>query len=438
MTGPARFSTLCVALHPWRAVYVTNYKVASTSILNALAGVLGVRDTMNDPNDAHVRDREVFDTPRSSTHDSLAEARLAHPGYRAFTFVRHPLARVLSAYSNKISDARPNERNVVERHANYLSKGMPFEAFVAALPRIPLKELDKHIRPQWTFCDDGVDFVGRLERLEDDWQELCKTLGMPHAPLPAQNRSRRSERENVLTEASLAGVRDFYREDFDRFGYTCPSVPRASDAPSLPVVIVAPPFSGAQRVAEAIATACDLRTSDADERTSGRGVRWVTLLQRPSTIASLADVLERFPSAAVITVSIDPELLLLRAKHRRPGVGPDRLRDIVRRSVRAIRDSEALPREHVRVTLPSDLSDPLTTSHRLADSLGLGLDAWSRLCTELQSVVPPALASGARVWASTRRGSMSPDELYALDAVAEGLTRDFPGLFPAGGPAQVV
>jgi len=99
--------------------------------------------------------------------------------------------------------------------------------------------------PQYDFlhADDGrllVDFVGRFESLQDDFNKVCAHLGLKDAELPHRNPSRKASRNrkrrirNALYRngenhkrayvdfydgQTHEYVAEMYRRDLDAFGY---------------------------------------------------------------------------------------------------------------------------------------------------------------------------------------------------------------------------
>lgn len=63
-----------------------------------------------------------------------------------------------------------------------------------------------------------VDFVGRFERLPEDFAEVCARVGIECA-LPHNNRSAHRDFRAYYSPATRALVADAYREDVERFGY---------------------------------------------------------------------------------------------------------------------------------------------------------------------------------------------------------------------------
>ena len=144
---------------------------------------------------------------------------LEKEGYTApyvFTFVRNPIERLLSCYREKICDGR------AEAICCPLGAKATFDEFAFWAASQDPKMCDRHFAPQTRALDLSgrkVDFMGRFETLNEDWKRLQQKF--PALPsLPHLNSSRRRPGDKHLSGGTLALVRDFYREDFRRLGYS--------------------------------------------------------------------------------------------------------------------------------------------------------------------------------------------------------------------------
>ena len=151
-------------------------------------------------------------------------------GYYKFSFVRNPWARLVSEY----------------RYRNFLSH-KSFKDFVMnKLPAPGLDDKYRHIMPQTGMLYDKagnllVNFVGKFERLQQDFDQVCRHLGFENSDLPHVNSSDKKSRElrrkvrNFLRrngEDKLRNYVDFYdtetretvsklyRADIKKFGYS--------------------------------------------------------------------------------------------------------------------------------------------------------------------------------------------------------------------------
>ena len=150
--------------------------------------------------------------------------------YYRFSFVRNPWARLVSEY----------------RYRNFLSH-RSFKDFVMnKLPPPGRDDKYRHIMPQTEMLYDKagsllVDFVGKFETLQQDFDRVCQQLGFDESSLQHVNSSDKKSRELRRTlrnflyrngENKLPSYVDFYdaetrefvtnlyRVDIENFGYS--------------------------------------------------------------------------------------------------------------------------------------------------------------------------------------------------------------------------
>jgi hypothetical protein len=70
-------------------------------------------------------------------------------------------------------------------------------------------------RRQVDTLDEELDFIGKYENIKRDWNKVCKIIG-EKIELPLVNKT---ENKRELTKNSIKLVREFYAEDFKRYGY---------------------------------------------------------------------------------------------------------------------------------------------------------------------------------------------------------------------------
>jgi len=79
------------------------------------------------------------------------------------------------------------------------------------------------IRPQHSFVTiDGkmvMDFVGRFENLQDDFNTLCDRFGFNRTELPHMVKGRYNKYDSFYTPEIREIVADHYSKDFEMFGY---------------------------------------------------------------------------------------------------------------------------------------------------------------------------------------------------------------------------
>jgi hypothetical protein len=134
--------------------------------------------------------------------------------YYRFAFVRNPWDRMISTYchldAHMVWQAKEAGRQL---------PGSSFEEF------LELSEgfAHAHLASQQSFLFDEkdaclVEFVGRFERLEQDFASICRKLGIRPA-LPRLNTSARMDYRGYYNDATRRIVEHRYGEDIERFGY---------------------------------------------------------------------------------------------------------------------------------------------------------------------------------------------------------------------------
>jgi len=128
------------------------------------------------------------------------------PGEKAyeFTFVRNPFDRAVSIWA---FDRQHNNNK---------------DSFDEFVEKLPLQKSELYLPQAHWMRGIEVDFVGRFERLATDVSAVSYALGMArYVVVPVYNASRhRPWREYYENEVTADGVREYYNEDFRRFGYS--------------------------------------------------------------------------------------------------------------------------------------------------------------------------------------------------------------------------
>ncbi|KAM9857379.1 carbohydrate sulfotransferase 12-like isoform 1-T2 [Aulostomus maculatus] len=185
----------------------------------------------------------------SLSHHLMA-LKLQH--YTKFLFVRDPFVRLISAFRNKFG--RPNEDfyrlfgSVILRRYGNMSGSLPetaagafaagikptFQQFIKYLldPETERESIfNEHWRQVYRLCHPcqvKYDFIGRLETLETDAEQLLKILEVDHLlhfPSGARNRTAASWERDWFSQIPVSMRRELYKlyePDFELFGYPEP------------------------------------------------------------------------------------------------------------------------------------------------------------------------------------------------------------------------
>ncbi|WP_417586808.1 sulfotransferase family 2 domain-containing protein [Pararhodobacter oceanensis] len=179
--------------------------------------------------------------PHDFDHGRLAKWRRGHPGFRAFTVIRHPLMRALEVYSSKVVSgefeavrehmARLFDTRFPENPAS-MSEGdhrAAFKAFLKFCAASVSGQTGLQPWPMWASQSANLegfaqaiqpDLVLREDRLAEDLRYLAQSLGHD-APPPYQ----------APTDEPLSAILDAechalayaaYRRDYEHFGFAAP------------------------------------------------------------------------------------------------------------------------------------------------------------------------------------------------------------------------
>jgi hypothetical protein len=231
-----------VICHPYRCVFVHVPKTGGISVEHVFLRLVGLTWDTREPLLLRANDDPAKGPPRLAHLKSTEYVSCGYLSqeqfetYFKFSFVRNPWDRMVSEYKYRGHPMRMSFKTWLLGH----------------LPPPGFTDHYCHLVPQHEFIYDGegrllVDFVGRFESLQADFDAVCERLGIPRAFLPHENRSletaprirslkglkRRVRRwlwtlrpKNVYPhytdyydEESRAHVARLYRKDIELFGY---------------------------------------------------------------------------------------------------------------------------------------------------------------------------------------------------------------------------
>ena len=136
--------------------------------------------------------------------------------YFKFTFVRNPWDKVVSQY------LYVKKRPMIMKSMG-IDRGTPFSKYVESLAR----DHQVHVQSfeQWQFLLDDhsrsmVDFIGRFENLDSDFQTVAETIGIPGTRLPHKMKNWwRKKYQQYYDERTVQLISEIYAKDIELFGY---------------------------------------------------------------------------------------------------------------------------------------------------------------------------------------------------------------------------
>lgn len=136
--------------------------------------------------------------------------------YFKFVFVRNPWDWILSGYFSMNKEEAKNMIKFEEEHFwKYWEHSKQYKIY---------PEVENIFQYNWVYDQNGeklVDFVGKYETLQEDFNEVGKRIGLPYMKLSHINRNkirRRSYREYYTAETKQL-VAELYKKDVELFEY---------------------------------------------------------------------------------------------------------------------------------------------------------------------------------------------------------------------------
>ena len=126
-----------------------------------------------------------------------------------FAFVRNPFDRFISYcafITRQQGQFEANPQNVMQQ----LIDNPPWQHIL--------------FQPQHTFVTDAdgkllTDYLGRVEQMQECYDEAAKRIGIPSRPLEKVNASRRRDYRDYYDQSLIDGVARLYARDLELFGY---------------------------------------------------------------------------------------------------------------------------------------------------------------------------------------------------------------------------
>ncbi|CAN5454357.1 hypothetical protein BH09BAC1_BH09BAC1_00820 [soil metagenome] len=201
-----------VICHGKKFIFIHNYKVAGTSVREALQ-VYTIRPLESYTNwigqKLHVLPQSS-DFPDHITAPELKQqlAPKYFDNYYKFGFTRNPWDWQVSLYHFAIKDVTHGQHE--------LTKKMSFAEYL----QWRVNE-DKHPQKEFMYDAQGnslMDFIGKLETIEEDFKKITTHLGIT-ATLPHSNKSNHQQYREYYTPELKELVAQHFKEDIELFGY---------------------------------------------------------------------------------------------------------------------------------------------------------------------------------------------------------------------------
>lgn len=139
--------------------------------------------------------------------------------YFSFAFVRNPWDRSVSDYF-----WMKKALNVEDSFKNFLKLSNKFNTPRLSYPHLNGSGRGDHLLAQSDFIFDSngnqiVNYIGKFENLQEDFNTICDKIGIPQQQLPHINKSKNKHYTEYYDDETRKIVAEKYAKDIEYFGY---------------------------------------------------------------------------------------------------------------------------------------------------------------------------------------------------------------------------
>lgn len=190
--------------HKHKFIFVAVPKTGTTSIEAKLDAINAVEPSSN---------------PKHITLENLkAETDINLDSYFSFAFCRNPWNRHLSLYKFYKKSIKKWDKHLPPQYAkhyqlytNLVGSYESFNDFVKGRPQFT--ELQTH------WLSKNIDFMGRIENIQSDFDIICDKTGINRLKLDHLNKSNSADYREIYNDKSIDIVSKSYKKDIDYLGY---------------------------------------------------------------------------------------------------------------------------------------------------------------------------------------------------------------------------
>lgn len=202
--------------HTKKFIFIKPMKVAGTSIISML------RKYCDSSFLRHVN--KTFSHPmykiNPHDHETFSEVQLELPNqveeYFVFSFVRNPWDRLVSQffYLHQTNNAMRRYKKFDKNAINFLTH--PFVDFGSDIPRRYMSFYDHLKNVEGKI---NLNFIGKMENLQEDSNIICDKIGIPKQQLPHNNKTKHKHYTEYYDDETREIVAQKYAKDIELFGY---------------------------------------------------------------------------------------------------------------------------------------------------------------------------------------------------------------------------
>lgn len=205
--------------HKHKYIFVHTPKCAGTSIEKALLNYEGIKIDLNDEFYLNsipepIKKEYLLDYPLHSysQHFYLDQYKQSLAStYYCFTFVRNPWDLMVSEYFYILKNYETNlSFEDFIKIGDGLKEVKGFTWFV---------ERGHHLLPQVNFINKNMNFIGKFENLQDDFNVICDSVKISRINLPYHNSTKHNRYTTYYNDLTRDIIAKRYKEDIEYFNY---------------------------------------------------------------------------------------------------------------------------------------------------------------------------------------------------------------------------
>ena len=194
--------------HKHKFAFIATPKTASSTIRNCLNEYTDIKGVENHASPYY------WHTTAFDLKKHFNEKKWNWDEYFTFSFVRNPWDLMVSKYEYRNLKSRDNTK--FGRESEGLLKQIKnFEDFVR-------KDHSGFLGHHWCFDANGkqiVDFIGKFENLQEDFDIVCDKIGIPQQQLPHKNKTNHKHYTEYYDDETRQIVAEKYAKDIEMFDY---------------------------------------------------------------------------------------------------------------------------------------------------------------------------------------------------------------------------
>lgn len=163
-------------------------------------------------------------------HETIEQMQSKYVFDLSFCVCRNPYARLVSAYTNGRRQFEQKKYPYFLQFCKYptfkdfcLDSQNPFLHNIVTRmghddkPKAHVRHV--HYIPQYEWIEPKVDYILRMERLKEDWENFLEDVGLDFVSLGHINKTKHDPWEEYYDDDTAEIVYEYYKKDFIKFKY---------------------------------------------------------------------------------------------------------------------------------------------------------------------------------------------------------------------------